>query len=65
MRLVTPPRPVDVRRDEHWWPAQLEAWRRRGGRWEGFCRYTVGVGARHLGWVDQERLRAPELTQWH
>ena len=35
----------------------LEAWRRDDVGWLGYVRYTVGVGMRHLEWVDAGRLQ--------
>jgi hypothetical protein len=43
--------------DEVWHDGTLEAWSRTDGRWRGYVRWSAGVGMRHLGWVDQERLR--------
>ncbi len=57
MRLVHPPKLVLVRRDDRWHPGQLRAWRRDGVGWLGFVCYTVAVGARHLEWVDADRVR--------
>jgi hypothetical protein len=50
-------RPAEVLGDSVWHPGQLEAWREQNGRWRGYVRWTVGVGRRRLGWVDQDRLR--------
>jgi hypothetical protein len=52
-----PSKPVQVLIDEVWRDGTLEAWRRTDGRWRGYVRWSVGVGMRHLGWVDQEQLR--------
>jgi hypothetical protein len=43
--------------DGVWHPGELEAWRSQDGCWLGYVRWTVGVGMRHLGWVDRDRLR--------
>jgi hypothetical protein len=48
---------VQVLVDGTWHDGTLEAWRRTDGRWRGFVRSSVGVGMRHLGWVDQDQLR--------
>ncbi len=48
---------VQVLVDGTWYDGELEAWRRTDGRWRGYVRWSVGVGMRHLGWVDQEQLR--------
>jgi hypothetical protein len=55
MRLVDPPKPVQVQRDDAWHPGWLEAWRRDGDGWRAYVRYTVGVGRQHLEWVGAER----------
>jgi hypothetical protein len=47
--------PVLVQHEKDvWHPGFLEHWRRRGDRWEGFVRYTAGVGMQHIAWVDQD-----------
>jgi hypothetical protein len=48
--------------DGVWHDGTLEAWRRSDGRWRGYVRWSVGVGMRHLGWVDQEQLRPVKAT---
>jgi hypothetical protein len=48
---------VQVLVDDTWHDGTLEAWRKIDGRWRGYVRWSVGVGMRHLGWVDQEQLR--------
>jgi hypothetical protein len=57
---VTPPRLVEVCVAGSWHSGELRAWRRSEGRWRGFVCYVVGVGARHLAWVDQDQLRPVE-----
>ena len=55
---VRPVKFVEVLVDGVWHPGQLEAWREQDGCWRGFSRWTVGRdGMRHLGWIDQDRLR--------
>jgi hypothetical protein len=27
------------------------------GRWSGYVTYSVGVGLRHVGWIDQASIR--------
>ena len=54
---VCPAKLVEVLTDGVWHPGTLEAWRPQNGRWRGYVRWTVGVGMRHLGWVDQDRVR--------
>jgi hypothetical protein len=54
---VAPAKPVQVLVDDVWHDGTLEAWRTQDGRWRGYVRWTVGVGMRRLGWVDQDRLR--------
>ena len=54
---VAPAKPVQVLVDDVWHDGTLEARRSQDGRWRGYVRWTVGVGMRHLGWVDQDRLR--------
>ena len=54
---VRPAKLVEVLVDGHWHPGMLEAWRAQDGRWRGYVRWTIGVGMRHLGWVDQDHLR--------
>jgi len=52
-----PPKPVQVRRDGTWYPGWLEAWRRDGGDWRAYVRYTAGVGLQHLTWVGASDVR--------
>ena len=35
----------------------LRAWRTVNGRWSGYVTYSVGVGLRHIGCLDQDQLR--------
>ena len=58
MRPVDPPRPVQVQRDDTWHAGWLHAWRRDRDGWRAFVRYSVGVGAQHVEWVDAARLVA-------
>ncbi len=57
VRHVSPSRAVLVRRDSQWYPGHVEAWRREDGAWLAFVRYSVGVGAVHLDWLDAAHLR--------
>ena len=50
---VRPAKPFEVLADGVWHAGQLEAWREQDGRWRGYVRWTIGVGMRHLGWVDR------------
>jgi hypothetical protein len=59
---VRPGKLVQVLVDGTWHDGTLEAWRRTDGRWRGYVRWSVGVGMRHLGWVDQEQLRPVKAT---
>ena len=54
---VSPAKLVEVIVDGVWHAGELEAWRSQDGRWRGYVRWSFGVGMRHLGWVDQTRLR--------
>jgi hypothetical protein len=54
---TSPPKLVDVLVGGVWHDGTLEAWRRIEDRWSGYVRWSVGVGMRHLGWIDQDRLR--------
>jgi hypothetical protein len=42
--------------DGVWHAGELEAWRTQDARWRSHVRWSVGVGMRHLGWMDQDRL---------
>lgn len=57
---------VQVRANGEWHEGFLEHWRRCGDRWEGFVRYTVGVGQTHIRWFDQDNLRPiyPQITSF-
>ena len=57
MRIVRPPRLVEVLTDDVWRPGFLEAWRRVGDSWVAYVRYMVGPGMRHLTWVTAKRVR--------
>ena len=48
--------------DGHWWPGFLEHWRQRDGHWEGWVRYSTGVGQTHIGWFPAEELRRAQGT---
>ena len=54
---VRPIKLVEVLVDGVWHPGELEARRAQHGRWHSYVRWTIGVGMRHLGGVDQDRLR--------
>lgn len=43
--------------DGSWYPGGLEHWREDGERWTGYVRYTVGLDATHIAWVDQNHIR--------
>ncbi len=62
MELMTyfeerPGKLVQVLIDDIWHDGTLEAWREPEGHWRGYVCCSVGVGMRHLGWVDEGRLR--------
>jgi hypothetical protein len=57
MRLVDPPKPVVVRREDHWHDGELSAWRKDLDGWLGYVRYAVSPGMRFLEWVDADRVR--------
>jgi hypothetical protein len=48
---------VQVLADDVWGVGVLDAWRSTDGRWLGYVRWSVDVGMRHVGWVEQNRLR--------
>lgn len=48
---------VEVLVDGAWLLADLEAYRKRDGRWEGWVRFNKGVGQKHIDWIDQDRIR--------
>jgi hypothetical protein len=54
---VTPPKLVEVSVGGSWHAGELRAWRRDRGVWRGYVTYSVGVGLRHVGWIDQHQLR--------
>lgn len=53
---------VEVLVDDTWWSGTLEHWRQRDGRWEGWVRYSTGVGENRLGWYDQKLVRRLHQT---
>jgi hypothetical protein len=53
---------VQVLVDGTWWPGALEHRRRRDGRWEGWVRYTTGLGETRLGWFDCQQLRPVDVS---
>jgi hypothetical protein len=55
---VSPANLVQVLIDDIRHDGTLEAWRETDNRWRGCVRWTVDVGMRRLGWVDQDRLRS-------
>jgi hypothetical protein len=61
MFLTYPPLEAPEVEVEHtdgtWHGGFLECWRRDGDRWTGRVRYSVGVGAQHIAWVDEGRIR--------
>jgi hypothetical protein len=57
MRLVRPPRLVEVSVDDIWRQGFLEAWRRDGDSWLAYVRYAVGPGMRRLTWLPAQRVR--------
>lgn len=56
MRRACPPKPVQVERNDGWYPGELEAWRRGDDGWRAYVRYTAGLGLRHLEWVAAARV---------
>lgn len=61
--------PVDARDSSRiWHPGILHAWRQTvggdmdPGHWQGWVRYTVGVGQTHSGWFDADNVRP---ATWH
>jgi hypothetical protein len=57
MRRVHPPKPVQVRHGDAWWPGWLEVWRRDSDWWRAYVRYSVGVGMCHVRWVGEADVR--------
>jgi hypothetical protein len=59
-------RPDDTREvqvlhdDGAWYTGELEAYRKTDGVWAGRVRYSVAVGAQHIGWFTEDRLKAPD-----
>jgi len=53
-------RDVLVLVDGTWYDAELQAYRKRDGRWEGWVRWSVGTGRQHIDWMDQDRVRPHE-----
>lgn len=49
--------PLQVLVDGVWHDGFLEHWRKRGDRWEGYIRWTTGVGAIFIRWIDQDEIR--------
>lgn len=55
---------VEVLADQgRWWPGVVEHWRERGGRREGWVRYSTGVGETRIGWFDAGALRECPATR--
>lgn len=48
---------VEVCVDGTWWPGDLEHWRQTDDRWEGWVRYSTGVGETRIGWFAAELIR--------
>jgi hypothetical protein len=48
---------VEVLVDGTWWPGNLEHWRRRDDRWEGWIRWSTGPGENRVDWFPAERIR--------
>lgn len=49
---------VEVHVDDTWWPGTLEHWRQTAdGRWDGWVRYSTGIGQTRIGWYNQEQIR--------
>lgn len=55
------PRPVQVLHDGRWYDGWLEAVRRDEDGWRGFVRYTVNVGATHVLWFGEDRIRRRDV----
>jgi hypothetical protein len=51
-------RPVKVLHDDgRWYDGELEAYRKIDGRWSGRVRYSVAIGAQHIGWFTEDRIQ--------
>lgn len=52
-------RPVEVLHDDGaWYTGELECYRKdRTGAWSGRVRYSIAVGAQHIGWFTEDRIR--------
>lgn len=51
-------RPVQVlHADGTWYAGELQAYRRDGEVWKGWVRYHVAIGAQHIGWFTEDRIR--------
>lgn len=48
---------VEVHVDDTWWPGTLEHWRQRDDRWEGWVRYSTGIGQTRIGWYGRMDIR--------
>jgi hypothetical protein len=47
-----------LHRDGNWYTGELAAYRKAGGVWEGFVRYTIAPGETYLGWFEEGRIRS-------
>jgi hypothetical protein len=51
-------RPVEVLIDGIWRPGELQVYRQRDGRWEGWVRWSASPGSQYIGWYAAAELRA-------
>jgi hypothetical protein len=49
--------PVQVNIDGAWYDGFLEHWRKRNDRWQGYVRWSQGIGAQYIRWLEADRIR--------